>query len=232
MVDVNVNAPADQAPTMAPPTRTDDQILPHIRWRKYRFYPRPDSPLHLPNEKPGLRYLKFIAKGTKREVFEIPIPDNLITANIQGEPYFKEYLEKVTKHQTYLGDEKGSAPNSPAPKPAKATKKSKPSVPKVDLRPPEPRFDDEEVDVQRALEESLKSIYDAPWGPLPPGVIREPERTSTSTGSSGHDESSSLYAKLGLTNSEVESDEDVPGIDAGVQEEGQVGPNLGEQDEG
>nr|GEW64113.1 hypothetical protein [Tanacetum cinerariifolium] len=32
MADVNVNAPADQAPTIAPPTRTDDQILPHIRW--------------------------------------------------------------------------------------------------------------------------------------------------------------------------------------------------------
>nr|GEZ17791.1 hypothetical protein [Tanacetum cinerariifolium] len=32
MADVNVNAPADQAPIMAPPTRTDDQILPHIRW--------------------------------------------------------------------------------------------------------------------------------------------------------------------------------------------------------
>nr|GEX53906.1 retrovirus-related Pol polyprotein from transposon TNT 1-94 [Tanacetum cinerariifolium] len=32
MANVNVNAPADQAPTMVPPTRTDDQILPHIRW--------------------------------------------------------------------------------------------------------------------------------------------------------------------------------------------------------
>nr|GEV88266.1 retrovirus-related Pol polyprotein from transposon TNT 1-94 [Tanacetum cinerariifolium] len=32
MDDVNVNAHADQAPTMAPPTHTDDQILPHIRW--------------------------------------------------------------------------------------------------------------------------------------------------------------------------------------------------------
>nr|GFA00952.1 E-beta-farnesene synthase [Tanacetum cinerariifolium] len=235
----DVNAPSGQAPKMAPPVRTDDQILPSIRaftasstipsiyiqqfwdtvqydkkarnykcqldeqWvtlilipiiqftkliihylqRRHKFHPRPDSPLHLPNEEPVLGYLKFSAKGTKREVFEIPIPDNLITANIQGEPYFKEYLEKVTKHQTYLGDEKESAPNSPAPKPAKATKKSK-------------------------------------------------LRTSTSTGSSSHDESSSLYAKLGLTNSEVESDKDVPGIDAGVQEECQVGPNPGEQDEG
>ncbi|GKE25905.1 hypothetical protein Tco_1441289, partial [Tanacetum coccineum] len=32
MVDVNVNAPAEQAPAMAPPTRNDDQILPRIRW--------------------------------------------------------------------------------------------------------------------------------------------------------------------------------------------------------
>nr|GFA59743.1 hypothetical protein [Tanacetum cinerariifolium] len=32
MADVNVNAPANQAPTMAPPTHTDDQILAHIRW--------------------------------------------------------------------------------------------------------------------------------------------------------------------------------------------------------
>nr|GEW13635.1 DNA-directed DNA polymerase [Tanacetum cinerariifolium] len=264
-----------------------------------------------------------------------------------SEPYYKEYLEKVAKHQRYLAGEKGSDPDSPAPKPAKATKKSNPSVPKADLRPPvtkpassqqlepkpapakshgkkrklvtetsdkpsparrsklglvtkrskptsslrsvgesvdedipkkEPRFDDEEVDVQRELEESLKSVYDTPQGPLSSVVIGEPEsekyqplpkvqgkgkekvtdeqvsldlftlqtpkkkspadqfifqrHASTLTESSGHDESSSLYAKLGLTDSEVESDEDVPGIDAGVQDDGQAGLNLGEQDEG
>ncbi|GKF84983.1 hypothetical protein Tco_0249881, partial [Tanacetum coccineum] len=32
MADVNVNAPAEQAPAMAPPTRIDDQILPRSRW--------------------------------------------------------------------------------------------------------------------------------------------------------------------------------------------------------
>nr|GEV46867.1 putative ribonuclease H-like domain-containing protein [Tanacetum cinerariifolium] len=387
MANVNVNAPANQAPTMAPPTCTDDQIMPHIRcfwdtvrydktarcykcqpdeqwfdltkdtlrghsqqslicvsrerlqglkgqgiqccrffrtssiepilimqrgsgknspnpsilslktkriW-KHKFYPRPDSPLHFPNEEPVLRYLKFSAKGTKREVFGMPIPGNLITADIQG-----------------------SDPYSPALKPAKATKKSKLSTPKVDLRPPvtkpassrqpesnpalaksqgknhnlvtktsdkpsparkskpglvtkrckptsslrsveesvaegipekEPRFDDEEADVQRVLEESLKSIYDAPRGSLPSVVITEPEsgkyqplpetpkkkssadqfifqrRTSTPTRSSCHDESLSLYAELGLTNSEVESDKDVPGTDAGVPDEVQAGPN-------
>nr|GEU29828.1 hypothetical protein [Tanacetum cinerariifolium] len=88
----------------------------------------------------------------------------------------------------------------------------------------ETRFDDEEADVQRALEESLKSIYDVPWGPLPWW------RTSIPTGSSGHDESSLLYVKLGLADNEVESDEDVLGIDAGVQGKGQVGPNPDEQD--
>nr|GEU55548.1 retrovirus-related Pol polyprotein from transposon TNT 1-94 [Tanacetum cinerariifolium] len=445
MVDVNVNAPVDQAPTMAPPTRTDDQILPHIRWcqldeqwfdltkdtlrdalqitpvnnnnafssppssdalinfvndlgypkvvrnlsnvmnndifqplralttiinlsligktsgferpralvlqilwgRKHKFHLIPDSPLHLPNEEPVLGYLKFSAKGTKQEVFGMPIPGNLITTDIQGESYYQGYLEKVAKHQRYLAGEKRSDPDSPASKPAKATKESKPSAPKADLRPPvtklassqqpepkpapakskgkkrklvtetsdkpsparrsklglvtkrrkltsslrlvdesvdegipekEPKFDDKEADVQRALEESLKSIYDAPRGPFPPVVIREPEsrkyqpvpevqgkgkekvideqvaldlltlqmsnkkspadqfifqrRTSTPTGSSGHDESSSLYAELGLTDSEVKSNEDVPGIDAEVPDEGQAGPNPSEQDEG
>nr|GEX37693.1 histone deacetylase 14 [Tanacetum cinerariifolium] len=278
MADVNVNAPGDQ--------------------RKHKFHPRPDSPLHLPNEKPVLGYLKFSAKGTKRKVFGMPILGNLITANIQGEPYYKEYLEKVAKHQRYLAGEQGSDPDSPVPKHTKATKKSKPLVPKADLRPPvtkpassqqpepkpapaklglvtkrrkptsslslvnesvakgipekEPRVDDEEADVQRALEESLKSIYDAPWGSLPPMVIREPDsgkyqpllekspadqfifqrRTSTPTGSSGHDESSSLYAELRLTDSEVKYDEDVLGIDAGVQGEGHAGPKPDEQDKG
>nr|GEX36738.1 retrovirus-related Pol polyprotein from transposon TNT 1-94 [Tanacetum cinerariifolium]GEX58429.1 retrovirus-related Pol polyprotein from transposon TNT 1-94 [Tanacetum cinerariifolium]GEX58613.1 retrovirus-related Pol polyprotein from transposon TNT 1-94 [Tanacetum cinerariifolium] len=314
---------------------------------KHKFHPRLDSPLHLPNEEPVLGYLEFSAKGTKREVFRMPIRDNIITADIQGEPYYRKYLKKVAKHQRYLTGEKGSDIDTPGPKPAKATKKSKPSVPKADLRPPvtipassqqleptpapaksqgkkcklvtktsdkpspakrskpslvtkrrkptsslrsvkesgdegipekEPKVDYEEADIQRAVEESLKSVYDVPWGPLPPVVIKEPEyreyqplpevqekgkekvtdeqvaldlltlqtpkkkspadqfiyrrRTSTPTESSGYDESSSLYVKLMLTDSEVESDKDVPGIDVGVSDEGRAGPNLGEQDEG
>nr|GFD29858.1 hypothetical protein [Tanacetum cinerariifolium] len=50
-------------------------------------------------------------------------------------------------------------------------------------------------------------------------------RTSTPTESSGYDESSSLYAELELIDSKVESDEDVPGINVGVQDEGQARPN-------
>ncbi|GKF73328.1 hypothetical protein Tco_0219660, partial [Tanacetum coccineum] len=57
-------------------------------------------------------------------------------------------------------------------------------------------------------------------------------RSSLPTEPSGHDESSSLYAELGLTDSETESDDEVPGIDVGDQDEGQAGPNPGIQDEG
>nr|GEZ85315.1 hypothetical protein [Tanacetum cinerariifolium] len=260
-----------------------------------------------------LRYLKFSAKGTKREVFRMPIPGNLITADIQGEPYYQENLEKVAKHQRYLAGKQGSNPDSHTPKPAKATKKSKPAAPKADPRPPvtkpassqqpepkptsakyrgkkhklvtkttdkpsparrsklyfvskrckptsslrsvdesvaegilrmEPRVDDEETDVQRASEESLKSIHDAPRVARDILTLQTPKKkshadqfifqrhTSIPTGSSGHDESSSLYVELGLKEFEVESDEDVPGIDAGVLDEGQAGPNPGDQDKG
>nr|GEX71636.1 copia protein [Tanacetum cinerariifolium] len=44
-----------EAPTMAPPVRTNDQILPRTRWVQ-------------------TGYLKFSANGTKREVFGMPIP--------------------------------------------------------------------------------------------------------------------------------------------------------------
>ncbi|GKE59626.1 hypothetical protein Tco_1498811 [Tanacetum coccineum] len=57
--------------------------------------------------------------------------------------------------------------------------------------------------------------------------------TSAPTEPSGHDESSSLYAELGLTESDTESDEEVPPVvKSGAPDEGQAGPNPGIQDEG
>ncbi|GJU90108.1 E-beta-farnesene synthase [Tanacetum coccineum] len=235
----------------------------------HKFHPRPGSPLHLLNEEPVLGYLKFSAKGTKPEVFGMPILNDLITADIRGEQYYNAYLEKVAKHQRCLAGEELVTETSEAPSPAKQskagkvvkkrTKKSSPQLLDefVDECIPEnePRIGDEEADLQKAVEESLKEFHSACQGPLPPVVIREPEsgkfqplpetpkkkspadqfifqrRTSTPTESSGHDESSSLYAELGLTGSETDSDEEVPGIVARVQDEGQAGPNAGEHDE-
>nr|GEY04719.1 hypothetical protein [Tanacetum cinerariifolium] len=191
MVDVNVNALADQAPTMPPPTRTDDQILPHIRWvpiGKSNFY-------------------LDVERSQSNPIFKIAV-DHLKNTN-----FFRAFTASSTISSIYISNSgdmtKSSDPESFAPKPAKATKKSKPSAPKVDLRPPvikpapsqqpkpksapanslrsmdesvykgipdkEPRFNDEEADIQRAVEESLKSVHDAPRGPLLPVVIREPD---------------------------------------------------------
>ncbi|GJS90610.1 retrovirus-related pol polyprotein from transposon TNT 1-94 [Tanacetum coccineum] len=275
-----------------PSVRFSKLIIHHLQ-SKHKFHPRPGSPLHLPNEEFVLGYLKFSAKGTKREVFGMPILNDLITDDIRGEQYYNAYLEKVAKHQRYLAGEEVSDPDSPAPKLAKATKhkatkKSKPSAPKAapiseapspakqskagkvtKKRKPksplqlidefadegvpenEPRLDDEEAEMQRAIEESLKEVqgkgkdkvndeqvaldlltFQTPKKKSHTEQYIFQRRTSTPTESSGHDESSSLYAELGLTVSETESDEEVPGIVARVQDEGQAGPNLGEHDEG
>nr|GEU57911.1 E-beta-farnesene synthase [Tanacetum cinerariifolium] len=283
-------------PIMIPSIRFTKLIIYYLQ-SKHKFHPRPDSPLHLPYEECILGYLKFSAKGNKQEVFDMPIPNEFITADIRGEQYYKEYLEKVAKHQRYLAGEEGNDPDSPAPKPAKATKKSKPSVPKVEQsqkllppRPPnllhlnnpnrnlhqprlgkrnptnslslvddfvdegipkrEPRFDDEEADMQKELEESLKSVHDAHRGPLPPVVFREPDsgkfqpllevqgkekekrRTPMPTEPLGHAESPSIYAELGLTDSDTEFDEEVPHVvKIEAQDEGQAGSNPGDDAE-
>nr|GEX01825.1 ribonuclease H [Tanacetum cinerariifolium] len=64
----DMTAPTGQAPTMAPPVCTNDQILPCIRWVQ-------------------TGYLKFSAKGTKREVFGMPIPGSLITTDLREASY-------------------------------------------------------------------------------------------------------------------------------------------------
>ncbi|GJR75510.1 hypothetical protein Tco_0087875 [Tanacetum coccineum] len=316
-----------------PSVRFTKLIIFHLQ-RKHKFHPRPESPLHLPTEEPILGYLKFSAKGTKREVFGMPIPNELITDDIRGADYYDAYLKKVAKHQRYLAGEEVSDPDSPAPKPAKSTKtkitkQAKPVAPKAATKKPqpapikpkekkrkqaketteatppakrakagkvakkrtlkksqqlvdefvdegipltEPGFGDLEADTQRAIEESLKDDHGAHLGPLPPVVFKEtdtgkyqplPEvegkekekvgaeqaarvllnlqtpkkkspteqyifqrRTSAPTEPSGHDESSSLYAELGLTESGTESDEEVPPVvKSGAPDEGQAGPN-------
>ncbi|GJW31074.1 retrovirus-related pol polyprotein from transposon TNT 1-94 [Tanacetum coccineum] len=248
---------------------------------KSRSTPGHGSPLHLTNEEHVLGYLKFSVKGTKREVFGMPIPNNLITAGIQGEQYYNAYLEKVAKHQRYLAGEEhprttaSLEPPKPTPattKPSKKDQSKKRKLVKESSKAPS------SAKRPKAVEESLKDVHAAHQGPLPPVVIKEPEsgkfqpllevqgkgkekvneepaaqvllnlqnpkkkspadqyifqrRSSAPTEPSGHDESSSLYAELGLTDSETKSDKEVPGIDAGDQAEGQARPNPGIQDEG
>nr|GEU80169.1 hypothetical protein [Tanacetum cinerariifolium] len=178
--------------------------------RKHKFHLILDSPLHLPNEEPILGYLKFSAKETKQEVFGMPILGNLITSDIQGEPYYQEYLEKVSKHQRYLAARRSkSGLVTNRRKPTRSLRSVDESVDKG-IPEKEPRFDDEEAEVQRALEESLKSVYDAPRTPKmksPANQFIFQRRTSTLTGPSG---------------------EGHAGPNPGEQDEGQAEPNLGD----
>nr|GEV30766.1 hypothetical protein [Tanacetum cinerariifolium] len=89
----DVNAPSDQTLTMDPPVQ------------------------------PVLGYLKFSAKGTKKEIFGMPISGRLIMANIRAAPYYQEYQENVAKHRGFLASETRSTHDLPAPKPAKAARK-------------------------------------------------------------------------------------------------------------
>nr|GEX45108.1 retrovirus-related Pol polyprotein from transposon TNT 1-94 [Tanacetum cinerariifolium] len=93
----DMTAPTGQAPTMAPPVHTNDQILPRIRWVQ-------------------TVYLKFNAKGTKSEVFGMPISGSLITADLREASYYQEYLANVVKHRWFLGGELARKPNPTAQK--------------------------------------------------------------------------------------------------------------------
>nr|GEY91877.1 hypothetical protein [Tanacetum cinerariifolium] len=88
----DATTPTGQALTMAPPVHSNDQSLPRIRWVQ-------------------TRYLKFTAKGTKREVFRMPIPGSLITADLREASYYQEYLANVVKHRWFLSDEPARKPN-------------------------------------------------------------------------------------------------------------------------
>ncbi|GJZ44736.1 hypothetical protein Tco_0592332 [Tanacetum coccineum] len=112
---------------LIPSIRFTKLIIFHLQ-RLHNFHPRPESPLHLPTEEPVLGHLKFSAKGSKREVFGMTIPNELINDVIRGADYYDAYLEKVAKHQRYIAGEELSDPESPAPKPAKPTKQAKPKA--------------------------------------------------------------------------------------------------------
>nr|GEV58701.1 retrovirus-related Pol polyprotein from transposon TNT 1-94 [Tanacetum cinerariifolium] len=252
MAEVNVNALAEQAPTMAPPTCKDDQILPHIGWfwdtirydkiaRCYKYQLdeqwfnltkdtlrdalqitpvnnnnafssplTPDALINFVNDLGYPKVIKNLYDVVTNDIFQpwralVTIINLCLMGKTSGNQMgslweaYKEYLKKVAKHQRYLAGEERSNPDSSTPKPAKATKKSKPSTPKADLRPPgkgKEKVSNEQVthDLLTLQTRKKKSPGDQ--------VIFQ-SSTSIPTKSSGHDESSSIYDELGLTDSEA-----------------------------
>ncbi|GJV26742.1 hypothetical protein Tco_1383190 [Tanacetum coccineum] len=110
--------------------------------------------------------------------------------------------------------------------------------------------DTEEAILQKVLQESLTDAYPTQRGPLPPVVIREPDigrgcSSNFQLVTAGRENPLSLYAGVGLSGSDTESDEEMPsvgrsgnqdggqaGSDPGTRDEGQAGSNPGTLDEG
>ncbi|GKF46155.1 hypothetical protein Tco_0135957 [Tanacetum coccineum] len=88
----------------------------------------------------------------------------------------------------------------------------------------------EKVAKEQAAHDLLTIQTPKPMNPVDQFIYQR--RTLMPTKPSEHADSPSLDAELALTNSEMESEEEVPVIKARDQDEGQAGPNPGEQDEG
>nr|GEU57709.1 hypothetical protein [Tanacetum cinerariifolium] len=128
-----------------------------------------------------------------------------------------------------------------------------PSKRSKDVSVEEPSYNEEEANLQRALKLHLKEQAEHTHRSARLVVIREPDsgriqqlsetlknkslvdqfifhrRTSMPVKASGPVESPSLDAKLALTDSETESDDEVPKINTRDQDEGHARPNPGSQ---
>nr|GFB25903.1 hypothetical protein [Tanacetum cinerariifolium] len=168
------------------------------------------------------QYIFQSAKGTKREIFGMPIPGRLITANIREAYYYQEYQENVAKHRGFLASETGSTQDLPAPKPAKPARK-----PYASRKTRQPRSSPKSVGTSEVEEVLAEEPQHKKNSPVDQYIFQR--RVSEPTASSFHDESS--YEVLGQSDSEEESEKIVLRDEKGGQDEGQVGPDPDAQAE-
>ncbi|GJU32699.1 retrovirus-related pol polyprotein from transposon TNT 1-94 [Tanacetum coccineum] len=238
-------------------------IIHHLK-NKHNIHPRPGSALHYSHEENILNILRYVGKDG-REIFDDKSPEPASSQPPKLTPTPTESSKKDQGKKRKLVMESTDAP-SPA-KRSKVGKVTKKRMPKSSLQlvdevvdegvpEKEPAHDDEEANLQRALELSIKEQGERTQGPARPVVIREPDSgriqplpetpkpknptyqfifqrcTPMPIEPSEHADSPSLDAELALTDSETESEEEVPVIKAGDQDEDQAGPNPSKQDEG
>nr|GEX05123.1 retrovirus-related Pol polyprotein from transposon TNT 1-94 [Tanacetum cinerariifolium] len=132
----------DNDPFVSPPS--SDAVIDYVNTLGYPY---------------TLRNMSAIKDG--REVIGMPIPDALLTDAILGAPYYGGYLAHVAEYQRYLDGkhakrskgglvEKGRKPKSPLKLVDEFANEGVPMT--------EPRIDDEEADLQRGIELSLKDL--------------------------------------------------------------------------
>ncbi|GJT14929.1 retrovirus-related pol polyprotein from transposon TNT 1-94 [Tanacetum coccineum] len=169
---------------LIPNVRFTKLIIHHLR-TKQNIHPRTGTPLHHSHYESILNTLKFVGKDG-REIFGMPIPDALLIDGIKGAPFYaptqpsKAVLEKKSKLVKKTRDEPSPAKRS---KGGLVTKKRKPKslLKLVDehsnegVPVKEPAYNEEDADLERALELSLMEQGAQTQGPARLVVIREPE---------------------------------------------------------
>ncbi|GJZ31544.1 hypothetical protein Tco_0576591 [Tanacetum coccineum] len=205
---------------LIPNVRFTKLIIYHLR-TKYNIHPRTGSPLHYSHDENVLNTLRFVGKDG-RETFGMPIPDALLTDEIKGAPYYNEYQEHIDE----------------------------PSDEGVPVK--EPAHDDDIIRSSTGPRAKSKGARGTNSGTSSSGeqvahdllTLQNPKkkslaeqfifqrRTPMPTEPTGHADSPFVDVELALSDSETESDEEVPMIKTRDQDEGQVGPNPGEQYEG
>nr|GEV75726.1 hypothetical protein [Tanacetum cinerariifolium] len=143
------------------------KVIIHHLQRRHKFHPRPDSSLHLPNEEPVLGYLKFSAKGTKRE-------DSLALKPTKPTRKPKSTTPKAPPRLA-VSTLVTSAQPAPTSAPAKLQNKKRKQATESSDKPPKVKKSKYGVIGKTLSEESMKTTYSLTRGPLPPVVIREPE---------------------------------------------------------
>ncbi|GKC17023.1 hypothetical protein Tco_1013805, partial [Tanacetum coccineum] len=252
---------------LIPNVRFTKLIIHHLR-TKHNLHPRTGLPLHYSHKESVLNSLRFVGKDG-RDVFGMQIPDALLIDEITTAPYYSRYLEHVAEYQHCLDKEHYKEEEqdvTESPKAAKATKsktakQTKPSTPKrflklvdefVDEGVPEqePVYGDEEADIKRAVELSIKEQAERTQGPARLVVIRETDfgriqplpdvqgkgrkKRNSTMNPLVHVNLLHLYAELGFCLTVRQNLlrkyllEDL----CWNQDEGQAGPNPGIQDEG
>nr|GEZ61471.1 hypothetical protein [Tanacetum cinerariifolium] len=132
----DMTAPSSQAPAVAPHVRTNEEIVPRIRWvpiGKSNCSLDLDKKQSNPIFKMAMDLLMhtnfhraFTASSTILSIYI-----QLHTANIRETSYYQEYQANMAKHRRFLASETGSAQDSHAPKPAKPARKPKPTAQKA-----------------------------------------------------------------------------------------------------
>ncbi|GJR49422.1 hypothetical protein Tco_1399943 [Tanacetum coccineum] len=156
-------------------------------------------------------------------------------------PVLPNPLEPVKTNQTKPNQSRSkptkpkAASKKPKPVPAKSQEKKRKPVSESSEAPPLAKRAKRGKVFYRRRTVRVLSSRETDTGKFPPTTrcARKREYLHYPTKTAGREDSTSLYAELGLYGSDTESDEEMPSVvRSGAQDEGQAGPDPGTLDEG